>query len=50
MTAPAISEAAQARIAALEAKLAAREGKPGFASNVDAIKAEIVRLQAGGKL
>lgn len=34
-------------IAELKAKLAAREGKPGFAANVEAIKAEIARLEAG---
>lgn len=32
------------RIEHLEAKLAAREGKPGYEKNVEAIKAEIARL------
>ncbi len=30
----------------LKAKLKAREGKPGFAANVEAIKAEIARMEA----
>lgn len=34
------------RIAALKAKLAAREGKPEYRSNVDALKAEIAKLEA----
>jgi len=32
------------RIAQLRAKLAAREGRPGFEDNVRALKAEIARL------
>lgn len=39
------------RLDELKAKLAAREGKPGFGPNVEAIKAEIARLEqekAGG--
>lgn len=35
-----------ARLAALKAKLAAREGKKEFAANVAALKAEIARLEA----
>lgn len=34
------------RIAELKAKLAAREGRRGFTSNVEALKAEIARLEA----
>ena len=33
-------------IEALKAKLAARENQPGFAANVEALKAEIARLEA----
>lgn len=33
-------------IDALKAKLKAREGKPGFAANVEALKAEIARQEA----
>lgn len=35
------------RLAALKAKLAAREGKPGFEANVRELKEEIARLEAG---
>lgn len=35
-----------ARIEQLQAKLAAREGKPGFKRNAQALRAEIARLQA----
>jgi hypothetical protein len=31
---------------ALKAKLRAREGKPGFAANVEALKARIAELEA----
>lgn len=31
---------------ALKAKLQAREGKPGFAANVEALKARIAELEA----
>lgn len=31
----------------LKAKLAAREGQPGFAENVEAIKARIKELESG---
>ena len=34
------------RIADLRGKLAAREGKPEYKENVDALKAEIARLEA----
>jgi len=34
------------RIAALKAKLKARDGKPNFKENCEAIKAEIARLEA----
>lgn len=34
------------RIAALKEKLAAREGRPGFTDNVEALKAEIAKLEA----
>jgi hypothetical protein len=33
-------------LAALKAKLATREGRPGFANNVKAIKARIAELEA----
>lgn len=33
-------------LAALKAKLKAREGKPGFAANVAEIKARIAQLEA----
>ncbi len=33
-------------LAALRAKLKARDGKPGFKANVEAIKAKIAELEA----
>jgi len=54
-----LSDAAQARIDALRVKLAARtetdpqgvvKAKPGFGVNVEAIRTEIARLEAGGNL
>lgn len=39
-------EERQERIAALRQKLAAREGKPGYAVNAEQLKAEIERLEA----
>ena len=50
-----ITPATQARIDALKVKLAARTDStgaalPGFTINVDAIRAEIARLEAGGDL
>lgn len=33
------------RLAELNRKLAAREGQPGYSENVDALKAEIARLE-----
>lgn len=39
-----------ARIEALQAKLKAREGKPGMAANVEAIKAQIAELETGHNL
>lgn len=54
MTAPQLTEAVQQRLAALRVKLAARtdgdKAKPGFTANVEAIKTEIARLEAGGAL
>jgi hypothetical protein len=35
------------RLAQLRAMLAAREGKPGYKRNVEAIKAEIAKLESG---
>jgi hypothetical protein len=35
------------RIADLKAKLARREGMPGYAMNAEEIKAEIARLEKG---
>lgn len=37
--------APQEELAALKAKLRAREGKPGFKANVEAIKARIAELE-----
>lgn len=37
----------QEEIAALEAKLRAREGRPGFEANVAELKARIAELKAG---
>lgn len=37
-----------ARIAELRRKVAERQGKPGFKRNVQAIHAEIARLQSQG--
>lgn len=34
-----------ARISDLETKLAARDGKPGYAKNCDELRAEIARLR-----
>jgi len=34
------------RIAQLKAKIAAREGRPGFEDNVRALRAEIAQLEA----
>jgi hypothetical protein len=36
-----------ARIEALKRKLAAREGKPQFEENCEALRTEIARLQSG---
>lgn len=36
---------ASAELAALKAKLRAREGKPGFAENVEQLKARIAELE-----
>ncbi len=35
----------QAELASLKDKLKARDGKPGFAANVEAIKARIAELE-----
>jgi hypothetical protein len=39
-----------ARIDALKRKLAAREGKPEFTENCEALRAEIARLESGSPL
>jgi hypothetical protein len=39
-----------ARIDALKRKLAAREGKPEFSENCEALRAEIARLESGSPL
>lgn len=36
------------RITDLKAKLAAREGRPGYSANVEAIRKEIARLEKDG--
>lgn len=36
----------EARLEALRAKLKARDGKPGYGANVEAIRKEIARLEA----
>lgn len=39
-------ELRQSRLAELQAKLKAREGKPGFAANIEAIKRQISALES----
>jgi hypothetical protein len=41
-----VEEIRASRLDALRAKLAAREGKPGFKDNVEAIKKQIAELEA----
>ncbi len=41
------NEIREARLADLQVKLKAREGKPGMAANVEAIKKQMRELEAG---
>lgn len=38
----------ESRIAILKARIAEREGKPGYKRNVEALKAELAKLVAKG--
>lgn len=41
-----MSEFIPARVKSLQAKIAAREGQPGYAKNVEALKAELAHITA----
>jgi hypothetical protein len=41
-----VTDEETARLAALKAKLKAREDRPGYKQNVEDLKAEIARLEA----